>query len=442
MEDIDSIRNEIDKITQEIIILFKKRLELSQKIGVVKKDAGREIIDNTREEQLFSKMQILSSEIGLNKASAGRLVNFLINESVRVQSIKNNTHLSIFYKAKEMEKNGKDIIHMEVGEPDFMAPKSLQNALSDAYKLGFTKYGMPQGDPLLLEELAKKHKVMPENILITHGGRFAVFAAITTLLDPGDEVIIIEPAWPAYRQCAEFAGVKTKMIKTTMEKYWEPSLDDIRKVTSSNTKMIILNYPNNPTGKILSCATLDGIVNLAKENDWYILSDEVYSTYAYTTFKSILEYNYEKSIVVNSFSKSHAMTGFRIGYTITHKDLVQKMVKLQELCITSVSEPIQYAAMNAINQDTSNNPKIIKSRMNEIIKVAKKANLKFTVPDGAMYLFLDMEENGSELADSLLEKGLAVAPGEGFGEYTNFVRISLCSDVKKLISGMKILIEK
>ena len=235
-----------------------------------------------------------------------------------------------------------------------------------------------------------------------------------------------------------------RTIKTTFENNWEPSIDEIKKknTINSNTKMIVLNYPNNPTGKTLSPKIQDQIVELAKDSNLYVLSDEIYSEYAYNDWKSVLSCDYKKSIVTQSFSKSHAMTGFRIGFAIADEAIIDKMSKLQALCLTNVSEPIQYVAMESLNSDTSDNSKLVKSRLEALSKKAEGMDLEFIKPDGAMYLFARVKKegfDGVEFANSLLEHGLAVAPGEGFGEYRDFIRISACLDEKKLMEGMEIL---
>jgi aspartate aminotransferase len=173
-----------------------------------------------------------------------------------------------------------------------------------------------------------------------------------------------------------------------------------------------------------------------------VLSDEIYSQYAKTNWKSILSYNYEKSIVTQSFSKSHAMTGFRVGYAITSKQIIEKMAKLEALCLTNVSDPIQFVAMNALEADTSNNSEIMQNRLDMLSQKAKEMGLEFIIPDGAMYIFAKINQkdfDGTEFANNSLEKGIAVAPGEGFGNYKNFIRISACQDDKTLMEGMVIL---
>ncbi len=448
MSDINDLRNKMDEVTLEIIKLLKTRTDIAKEIGEVKKSIGKGVTDESREDNLREKVITLCKELGFDESIATKFLNFLLNESVKVQSTNKQTHLSIFLKAKELEQQGKKIIHMEVGELDFLPPTIVKNALEEVYDKGFLKYGQAKGMPQFREALAKyvsnkfQANVSKENIIVSPGARFSVFTAITTLLNPGDEMIVIEPAWPAYKDCALNSGIKVRTINTTLESKWEPSIEKIEKIINSNTKMIVLNYPNNPTGKILPEKLQDAIVELAKKNNLFILSDEIYSQYAKTNWKSILSYNYDKSIVTQSFSKSHAMTGFRIGYGIADQQIIEKMAKLEALCLTNVSEPIQYIAMKALEADTSNNTNTVQSRLDVLAQKAGDIGLDFVVPDGAMYLFARVNQegfDGVEFANKTLEKGLAVAPGEGFGDYKNFIRISACQDENTLIEGMNIL---
>ncbi|MCH6571692.1 MAG: aminotransferase class I/II-fold pyridoxal phosphate-dependent enzyme [Thaumarchaeota archaeon] len=448
MSDIDQLRNKMDEITLEMIKLLKARMQIAKEIGEIKKNLGKQVTDESREENLRSKVVSLCNEVGLEESIGTKFLNFLLNESVKVQSTNKQTHLSIFLKAKSLEEQGKKIIHMEVGEPDFLPPIEVKTALEKVYDEGFLKYGQAKGLPKFRSALAKKTSetfdvnTTQENILVSPGARFSVFLAITTLLNPGDEIIVIEPAWPAYKDCALNAGVKVRSIQTTLESKWEPSIKKIEDAINSNTKMIVLNYPNNPTGKILPINLQDEIINLARKNNLFVLSDEIYAQYSYKDWKSILSYNYEKSIVTQSFSKSHAMTGFRIGYAISNPEIIDKMSKLQALCLTNVSEPIQFVALQALNADTSNNTNIVKSRLEVLIQKAKAIGLEFVEPDGSMYLFAKVPKDGfdgTEFANSLLDRGLAVAPGEGFGDCKDFIRISACQDEKALIEGMSIL---
>ena len=448
MSDINDLRNKMDEVTLKMIELLKTRTDIAREIGEVKKNIGKGVTDEARENSLRGKVISLCNNIGLDETMATKFLNFLLNESVKVQSTNKQTHLSIFLKAKSLEAQGKKIIHMEVGEPDFLPPKIVKDALEEVFDKGFLKYGQAKGMPVFREALAryvsKKFNVniQQDNIIVSPGARFSIFTAITTLLNPGDEMIVIEPAWPAYKDCALNSGIKVRTINTTFEDKWEPSLEQIKNTINSNTKMIVLNYPNNPTGKILDEKLQDEIIHLAKENNLYVLSDEIYSQYAKTSWKSILSYNYEKSIVTQSFSKSHAMTGFRVGYGIADSKIIEKMAKLEALCLTNVSEPIQYVAMKALEADTSNNTNTVQNRLDVLAQKASKMGLEFNVPDGAMYLFARINQegfDGVEFANNALEKGLAVAPGEGFGDYKNFIRLSACQNEETLVEGMDIL---
>ena len=448
MTDMDQLRKKMDAVTLEMIELLHVRTEIAKKIGMVKKNIGKDITDEERESDIRKKVIQRCGKIGLDERITARFLNFLLNESIKVQSDDKETHMAIFLKAKSLEAQGRKIIHMEVGEPDFLPPDIVREALEEVYDKRFLKYGPAKGMPELREALAKhisenfNAELSSDNVMVSPGARFSIFTAISALLSPGDEMIVIEPAWPAYRNCALNAGVKVRTIRTTLEGGWTPSLEQIRDTINSNTKMIILNYPNNPTGKVLDEKLQKDIIELAETSDLYVLSDEIYSQYAKTDSKSILNYNYKKGIMTGSFSKSHAMTGFRIGYAVADAEVIEEMAKLQSLCLTNVSEPIQYIAMKALKADTSKNTIIIQDRLELLAEKARSMGLDFVVPDGSMYLFARVNKDGfdgSEFANIALENGVALAPGEAFGNYRNFVRISACQDRQTLIDGMDIL---
>ena len=448
MSGINDLRNKMDEVTLEMIELLKTRTNIAKEIGEIKKNTGKGVTDELRENNLRGKVISLCSEIGLDEAIATKFLNFLLNESIKVQSTNKQTHLSIFLKAKSLELQGKKIIHMEVGEPDFLPPEIVKKSLAEVFDKGFLKYGQAKGMPAFREALAKyaskkfNVKITQDNIIVSPGARFSIFTAISTLLNPGDEMIVIEPAWPAYKDCALNSGIKVRTINTTFESKWEPSLEQIKNTINSNTKMIVLNYPNNPTGKILDEKLQDSIMELAQKNNLYVLSDEIYSQYAKKKWKSILSYNYEKSVITQSFSKSHAMTGFRVGYGIANEKIIERMAKLEALCLTNVSEPIQYVAMKALEADTSDNTNTVQNRLDILARKATEIGLDFIIPDGAMYIFARINKegfNGVQFANSTLEKGLAIAPGEGFGDYKNFIRISACQNERILVEGMNIL---
>ena len=461
MSDIEEHRKKIEEVTLEMIKLLKTRTDIAKQIGDTKASLGMTVTDEEREDTLRSQVTKLCKEIDLDQSTALKFLNFLFNESVKVQSDNKQTHLSVFLKAKALEEEGKKIIHLEVGEPDFKPPLSVKTALEEVYDKGYGKYGPAKGITELRKGLAgwtngqfEKYVALnldQENIMVCPGARFAVYLAITTLLNPGDEIIVIEPAWPAYKDCALNAGIKVRTIKTTLETRWEPSIDQINNAINENTKMIVLNYPNNPTGKTLPEKLLDSIMQTAKEHDLYVLSDEIYEDY-YSgpgnvegeSPKEILTYKYEKSIITKSFSKSFAMTGFRIGYAIAEPSIIEKMSKLQALSLTNVSEPIQYVALQVIDsafEAVQENAETIGVRLEMLVESAKDIGLEFIEPDGAMYLFAKTKYknfDATKFSEKLLERGVAIAPGEGFGDYKEFFRITAI-DETRLKEGMIIL---
>ena len=447
MSDIEEHRKKIEEITLEMIKLLKTRIDVAKQIGDAKASLGMTVTDEEREDALRNQITKLCKEIDLDQSTALKFLNLLLNESVKVQSDNKQTHLSVFLKAKALEEEGKKIIHLEVGEPDFQPPKEVKTALEEVYDKGYGKYGPAKGITELRKALASwvseyesETQYTEENILVCPGARFAVYLAITTLLNPGDEIIVIEPAWPAYKDCALNAGIKVRTIKTTLETKWEPSIEQINNTINENTKMIVLNYPNNPTGKILPKELLASIIRTAKEHDLYVLSDEIYEKYSNDDWRSVSIYDYEKSIITMSFSKSHAMTGFRIGYAIAEPSIIEKMSKLQELSLTNVSEPIQYIALKALAADPDFTS-IIKSRLKALVQSAKDIGLEFIEPDGAMYLFAKTKHknfDATKFSEKLLEQGVAIAPGEGFGDYKEFFRMTAI-DETRLKEGMTIL---
>jgi len=450
MSDIEEHRKKIEEITLEMIKLLKTRTDIAKQIGDAKASLGMTVTDEEREDALRTQVAKLCKEIDLDQSTALKFLNLLLNESIKVQSDGKQTHLSVFLKAKALEEQGKKIIHLEVGEPDFKPPKEVKTALEEVYDKGYGKYGPAKGITELRKALAgwatvdeRETDYTEENIMVCPGARFAVYLAITTLLNPGDEIIVIEPAWPAYKDCALNAGIKVRTIKTTLETKWEPSIEQINNAINENTKMIVLNYPNNPTGKILPKKLQDSIIQTAKKHDLYVLSDEIYEDYyrsdMLAAHLNVLVYDYEKSIITRSFSKSYAMTGYRIGYAVADKVIIDKMSKLQALSLTNVSEPIQYVALQALAANSFTD--IVNSRLDALVKIAKDIGLEFVEPDGAMYLFAKTKYknfDATKFSEKLLEHGVAIAPGEGFGDYKEFFRITAI-DETRLMEGMTIL---
>ena len=445
---LEKLRDEMRIVTADIVKLVQKRMSIANEIGNIKDKLMMKIEDISVEQDIARNVHELGTQIGLNNEFIGRLLNLLFLESINIQKAKTSKketkldHMAMFLKAKQLESEGKKIIHLEVGEPDYLPPVNVKNELLKTFEKKRIHYTQTNGVPMLRKLITQERSVKEENVIITPGARFAVFSAMVSNISVGDELIISEPAWPAYRDCANFIGVKVKAVRTKVEQKWELDLDHLEQLITSNTKMIVLNSPNNPTGKIIREREIDEILKLARKNDIFVLSDEVYSMYSYIPYKSILDFGYDKSIMVSSFSKSHAMTGFRVGYAIGSKDIIDRISKIQAIAITSVAEPMQYAAIAAMNSNVTKNMTLIKKRLDFIKSELENLPCEFVNPDGGMYYFVRFNNSidVNKIIFNLLNEGVAVAPGIGFGEtYFDFIRISACQPTKLLNDGLKIL---
>ena len=445
---LEKLRDDMRLVTADIIKLVDKRMNIASQIGNIKNNLMMKIEDVSVEQDIARYVHDKGTQVGLNNEFIGRLLNLLFLESIRIQKEKTSyketklDHMAMFLKAKQLESEGKKIIHLEVGEPDYMPPVGVKHELLKTFEKRHVHYTQTTGIPLLRKSIAKERSVRDDNVIVSPGARFAVFSAMVSTLSVGDEMVIFEPAWPAYRDCANFIGLKVKTIKTTVEQKWDLDLEELEKMITPNTKMIVLNSPNNPTGKIIQQREIEYILKLARKNNIFVLSDEVYSMYSYIPYRSILEFEYDKTIMVSSFSKSHAMTGFRVGYAIASKNIIDKISKIQAIAVTSVAEPMQYAAVAAMKSNVTNNATLMKKRLDFIRRELKDIPCDFINPDGGMYYFLRFKNNidVNKIIFDLLNEGVAVAPGTGFGEsYFDFIRISACQPIKLLNDGLKIL---
>jgi aspartate aminotransferase len=344
-------------------------------------------------------------------------------------------------KALKLESEGKKIIRLNLGDPDMATPSEIVEAAYAAMKAGKTKYSSSYGELKLRQKLAEIHGVKFENVVITSGSKWGIFATMFLMMQSGGNVIIPTPYWTAYDLTAKSIGAKTKLLRTELENDWKVDLGKLEDMIDKDTRMIILNNPNNPTSKVIDTETLDDIVEIANKKGVTILSDEVYGTIAFTKTKSILEYDGDcKHILSNGFSKTFTMTGWRIGYIIADKMLVDKITKLNQITINNVPVFIQEAALKGLElqQKLSTN---IKEEYEERAKMASKilseAGLSFSKPDAPFYVFPKRPGLDSEkFTLDMLDKGVAVAPGTAFGDYREHFRISLTAPREEIKEGL------
>ena len=347
-------------------------------------------------------------------------------------------------KTIRLEREGRKIIKFNLGDPDLQTPMEIIEAAFEAMKKGKTKYASAAGEANLREALAEIHGVDADNIVVTPGSKWAVFAVMYLLLEKGDNVIIPSPYWTAYKLTAKSLSVDAKLIKTRLESNWEVNVEDLETLIDNKTKLLILNNPNNPTSKVMNGKVVEEIVDVANEKGVRILSDEVYADLSFVKTKSLLEYEGEH-IVVNSFSKTFAMSGWRIGYVIADKALTDQIIKLNQITFTNVPVFIQEAALKALelrDQIIKTMRENYRKRAELACKILSDTKLKFTKPEAPFYVFPKFDGLNSEVfALNLLDKGVAVVPGTSFGDYPEHFRISLTAPEDEVKLGLKIIAE-
>jgi aspartate aminotransferase len=344
-------------------------------------------------------------------------------------------------KALKLESEGKKIIRLNLGDPDMATPPEIVEAAYASMKAGKTKYSSSYGELKLRQKIAENHGVKPENVVITPGSKWAIFSTMFLMLKGGGNVIIPTPYWTAYDLIAKSIGAKTKLLRTEMENGWNVDLNQLENLIDNETKMIVLNNPNNPTSKVMDGKILDGIVKIANDHNVTILSDEVYSAISFVKTKSILDYDNEcKHILCNGFSKTFTMTGWRIGYIVASKILVDKVTKLNQITINNVPVFIQDAALKGLEhraQIASSIKAKYKQRADLADAKLSMAGFKFTKPDAPFYVFPKLVNLDSErFTMDLLDKGVAVAPGTAFGDYREHFRISLTAPDDQIEDGL------
>ena len=342
-----------------------------------------------------------------------------------------------------------------VGEPDFKTPWSVRDAGIRSLELGRTKYTANAGLKDLRKEictyLQRRFELhyQEENVLVTVGGSEAIDLAIRALVQPGDEVIIPEPCFVCYEPITQLTGGVPVHIATRAEDQFRLTADQLRAAITPKTKLLIFPYPNNPTGAVMSAAEVEEIAAVLRETNVLVLSDEIYSelTYGLDRHVSIasLPGMAERTIVVNGFSKSYAMTGWRLGYAVGPAPLIKVMTKIHQSCIMSAPTTSQYAAITALRQ-CDDQIEMMRDEYNRrrryVVKALNEMGLTCFEPRGAFYVFPSIQISGltsSEFCEQLLrEKEVAIIPGSAFGASgEGYARISYAYSVDHLQTAMK-----
>jgi len=347
-------------------------------------------------------------------------------------------------KAIQLENEGKKIIKFNLGDPDQPTPHEIIEAAYEAMKQGKTKYSSSAGEKKLREELARIHNVFADNVAITTGSKWAIFSLMFLLLKKGENVVIPTPHWTSYELAAKSLGAEVRFLRTELDSNWKIDVEKLRNLIDQKTRLVILNSPNNPTSKVIDEKVFEEIVQIANNKGVTILSDEVYSDISFVKTKSILDFNGDH-LLVQSFSKTFAMTGWRIGYAIVKKELAEKMTSLNQITLTNVPVFIQQAALKALELRQEIADKIredYRRRADFACNILSKTKMKFSKPDAPFYVFPKYDSLNSEsFALNLLDSGVAVAPGTAFGDYREYFRIALTVPDEEVELGLKKICE-
>jgi aspartate aminotransferase len=394
-----------------------------------------------------------------------------IKLSKNLENIPPSATVTMTQLARELKNQGKDVVSLSAGEPDFDTPDHIKEAAIDAINRGETKYTAVDGIDELKEAIIKKFKndnnlnFLKENISVAPGGKTIIYNAMMATLNPGDEVIIAAPYWVSYPDIVKLASGTPIIIKAKEENNFKISADDLEKNITKKTKWIIINSPSNPTGEVYSKAELTSLAKIIEKHpDLYILSDDIYEYLLYRgseKFSTIAEIDPEvakRTITMNGVSKAYSMTGWRIGYCAGPKNIIDAMRKLQSQSTSNPSSISQWAAVEALNGKKEFLKDWLLSfeeRRDMVVGMINSANgLKCLKPKGAFYVYPSCNgiigkktpdgriiKNDKDFAMSLLEsKSISVVHGEAFG-LSPYFRISYATSMKKLKVACNRIIE-
>ena len=380
----------------------------------------------------------------------------MIHIAKRMQRLGTETAFEMLAKARALEAQGKNIVHLQIGEPDFDTPVNIRDAAKKALDDGFTHYSSSAGLLQARQAIAKHvtetrgFNVNPEMVIITPGGKPIMNFVLTACVDEGDEVIYPNPGYPIYESVIDFIGAKAVPLPLKEERGFSFDLEDLRKLITPKTRMLILNSPQNPTGGLLGRDLLKGIAELCIKHDLIVLSDEIYGRIVYGAAEHVSIMSFpgmaERTVMLDGFSKIFSMTGWRLGYGIMNEELAKLVAKLQinvTSCAASFTQIAGIEALNGPQEPMLNMVAEFQKRRDFIVDgLNRLPGFRCHKPDGAFYVFPNIEGTGrksKELAEMLLyDAGVACLSGTAFGKYgEGFLRFSYANSIPNITEGLK-----
>jgi len=378
-----------------------------------------------------------------------------LSYSKAMSSLGTETAFEILAMAKELEKKGAKVIHLEIGEPDFDTPEHIKEAAVKALKAGYTHYTPAPGILELRQAISEKVSkevgidVDPNReVIVMPGAKPGLFTGILSTVNPGEEVLVPDPAFPIYRSVVEFIGAVAASVPLKEEKNFRIDPEDVRRKVTSKTKMLILNSPHNPCGSALTKSDIEALAEIARDNNLWVISDEVYSKILYDgSHHSIASEPSmkERTILIDGFSKTYAMTGWRLGYAIGPPQVIAHMVKLQINIASCAAAFTQMAAIEALRGPQDSTRKMVaefdRRRKTIVSGLNSIKGMSCKMPDGAFYVFPNVKKLGLSSRDIMMkvlnEGYVATLHGEAFGPAgAGYLRLSYATSMENIKEGL------
>ena len=375
--------------------------------------------------------------------------------ATRMSRLGTETAFEVLARAQALERKGRDVVHLEIGEPDFDTPKHIRDAAVQALNDGWTHYGPSAGLAEMREAVAQDVSrtrgipVSADEVVVTPGGKPILFFTLLALLDEGDEAIYPNPGFPIYESVIRFAGAKPVPLRLREENNWAFDPDELDRLITPRTKVLVLNSPHNPTGGVLSAAALDRVAAAARKYSFSILSDEIYSRLVYDgEARSIASYPglKERTIILDGFSKTYAMTGWRLGYGVMETSLAKHVARLMTNCNSCTATFVQRAGIAALQGSQAPVEAMVEEfrvrRDRLVAGLNDLPGVSCPMPGGAFYAFPNITGTGltsQQMADGLLdEAGVAVLSGTAFGSFgEGYLRLSCANSLAKLETALE-----
>lgn len=364
--------------------------------------------------------------------------------SDRITRVEPSATLAISQLASELRADGADVVDLSVGEPDFPTPENVREAGKAAIDAGHTGYTGSNGIPELRDAIAEKLQddgldYGPENLIVTPGAKQALYETFQTLVDEGEEVVLLDPAWVSYEAMAKLAGGDlTRVDLSPHEFHLEPALDELADTITDETALVVVNSPSNPSGAVYSDAALEGLRDLAVDHDIAVIADEIYERISYErrpTPLASVDGMGERTVTINGFSKAYSMTGWRLGYLAAPEELVGEAGKLHSHSVSCATNFVQHAGIEALeNTETAVNGMVraFEDRRDLFVDLLADHGVEIRPPEGAFYMMVPVDEDDQTWCENALEDAhVATVPGSAFGT-PGYARFSYANSEERI----------